>query len=47
MALEMGQRAPDFEVPSTTRDRLRLSDALAESPGGLIVAFFPLAFTGG
>lgn len=47
MALEVGRKAPGFEVPSTTREPFRLADALAESPGGLVIAFFPLAFTGG
>jgi len=45
--LTAGATAPLFELPATSGDTYRLADALAASPGGVIVAFFPLAFTPG
>lgn len=45
--LTVGAAAPVFELPATSGDTYRLSEALAASPGGVIIAFFPLAFTPG
>jgi len=51
MPVQVGDRAPDFELPSRyvrderRYDTLRLSDALGERP--VLLQFFPSPFTGG
>ena len=49
--LEVGEKAPDFEIPSTVAGQpgthtVRIS-ALIEQGKTVVVAFFPKAFTGG
>ena len=49
--LEVGERAPDFEIPSTLpglsgRNIVQIS-ALLEQGQTVVLAFFPRAFTGG
>ncbi|WP_162179950.1 redoxin domain-containing protein [Bryobacter aggregatus] len=44
--LKVGDTAPDFKVPTTTASKsFQLSDYKGKS--GVVVAFFPAAFTGG
>ncbi|MCC7105699.1 MAG: redoxin domain-containing protein [Chloroflexi bacterium] len=50
MPLEVGRPAPDFEAKAAlgaakVGDNVRLSDILKEKH--VVLAFFPLAFTGG
>lgn len=51
MSLQVGDRAPDFEaraaggVAAKVGDVVRLSDILKDK--SVVLAFFPLAFTGG
>jgi peroxiredoxin len=47
MAVLVGTKAPEFELPVTTGSTFSLFGTLSASPGGVIVAFFPLAFTPG
>lgn len=47
LQLGPGAKAPDFDLQVTTGGAVRLADALVASPGGVIVAFYPLAFTPG
>jgi len=42
--LKVGDKAPDFELPSTT-GKFKLSDYHGKK--AVVVAFFPAAFTGG
>jgi len=49
--LEVGERAPDFEIPSTLpglsgRNIVQIA-ALNEQGNTVVLAFFPKAFTGG
>ena len=43
--LKVGDKAPDFTLPSTTGDPITLSDYLGKNT--VVVGFFPAAFTGG
>ena len=43
--LKVGDRAPDFTLPSTTGEKFHLADHLGKST--IVLAFFPAAFTGG
>jgi peroxiredoxin len=42
MALKVGQRAPDFRLPSHTGKPVELSDFRGKN---VVLAFFPLAWT--
>ncbi len=44
-ALEVGEKAPDFSLPSSDGSTYSLSQFLGEKP--VVIAFFPKAFTGG
>ncbi|OFE12823.1 hypothetical protein PHACT_06455 [Pseudohongiella acticola] len=44
-ALEVGDKAPEFELQASDGNTYRLSDFVGEKP--VILAFFPAAFTGG
>lgn len=43
--LKVGDMAPDFSVPTTQGKAFKLSDYKGKN--GVVVAFFPAAFTGG
>jgi peroxiredoxin len=43
--LKVGDEAPDFTVPTTMGKPFKLSDYKGKN--GVVVAFFPAAFTGG
>ena len=43
--LKVGDKAPDFTLPSTEGGKVTLSQMLTKGP--VIVAFFPKAFTPG
>ncbi len=43
--LKVGDDAPDFSVPTTMGKPFKLSDFKGKN--GVVVAFFPAAFTGG
>ena len=43
--LKVGDEAPDFSVPTTMGKPFKLSDYKGKN--GVVVAFFPAAFTGG
>ena len=43
--LKVGDKAPDFTLPSTEGGRVHLADYIGKST--VVVAFFPAAFTGG
>jgi thioredoxin-dependent peroxiredoxin len=43
--LKVGDSAPDFSVPTTQGKTFKLSDYKGKN--GVVVAFFPAAFTGG
>jgi peroxiredoxin len=43
--LQVGQKAPDFKLTATMKDKISLSDYF--SLKNVLVAFFPLAFTPG
>ncbi len=43
--LKVGDEAPDFTLPSTTGDKVTLSSFRGKK--GVVLAFFPAAFTGG
>jgi peroxiredoxin len=44
--LEVGQRAPDFEVPSTGGEQFHLADAV-KTHRATVIAFYVLDFTPG
>ena len=44
MSVEIGDEAPDFELPSHTGDTVRLSDLRGKKPVALV--FYPFTFTG-
>lgn len=43
--LKVGDEAPDFTLPSTTGQTVKLSDFRGKK--NVVLAFFPAAFTGG
>jgi hypothetical protein len=43
--LKVGEKAPDFTLPSTEGGTVHLADYLGKST--VVLAFFPAAFTGG
>ncbi len=43
--LKVGDKAPDFTLPSTDGGTVHLSSLFGSSP--IVLAFFPAAFTGG
>jgi peroxiredoxin len=43
--LKVGDKAPDFTLPSTDGGTLHLADLIGKST--IVLAFFPAAFTGG
>jgi len=43
--LKVGDKAPDFTLPSTQGGKVHLADVLGQ--GTVVVALFPAAFTGG
>ena len=43
--LKVGDEAPDFTLPSTTGQQVKLSDFRGKK--NVVLAFFPAAFTGG
>ena len=45
MAVEVGDKAPEFELPDGRGNTVVLKDKLDSK--ALILAFYPLAFTGG
>ena len=45
VTLKVGDKAPDFTLPSTEGGTVHLSDYIGK--GTVVVAFFPAAFTGG
>ncbi len=45
LALEVGDRAPDFTLPGSDGNTYSLSQFAGEKP--VVIAFFPKAFTGG
>jgi mycoredoxin-dependent peroxiredoxin len=44
MPLEVGQEAPDFELPDQHRQPVRLSDYKGKK--NVVIVFYPLSFTG-
>ena len=44
MSAETGVKAPDFELTSNSGDKIKLSTEVSKGP--VVLAFFPLAFTG-
>jgi len=45
MALEEGDKAPDFSLPASDGQTYSLSQFAGDKP--VVIAFFPKAFTGG
>jgi peroxiredoxin Q/BCP len=45
LALEVGEKAPDFQLQASDGMTYSLSQFLGEKP--VVIAFFPKAFTGG
>jgi peroxiredoxin len=43
MTVEVGDRAPDFELPSHHGNKVKLSDFRGET--NVFIAFYPLAWT--
>lgn len=46
IVLDVGDKAPDFDLPDSAGGRTRLTELL-KGRGGAVVYFFPKAFTGG
>ena len=44
MTVEIGDEAPDFELPDQNRQKVRLSDLRGRK--NVVVVFYPMAFTG-
>ncbi len=44
--IEAGEAAPDFTLLDQHRNEWKLSDKLAQSDKGVVLCFYPLAFTG-
>jgi len=44
MALEVGQQAPDFDLPDQNRNRVKLSDFRGKD--NVVLVFYPFSFTG-
>jgi peroxiredoxin (alkyl hydroperoxide reductase subunit C) len=44
MAIEVGQEAPDFDLPDHRRNRVKLSDFRGKS--NVVLVFYPFTFTG-
>jgi peroxiredoxin len=44
MALQVGDKAPDFSLPATTAERISLADFVGKQP--VVVFFYLYAFTG-
>ena len=44
MTLDIGQDAPDFELPDQTRTKIKLSDFRGKE--NVVVVFYPFTFTG-
>ncbi len=45
MSVQVGDQAPDFSLPDGKGGKIGLADFLGKQP--LVLAFYPLAFTGG
>ncbi len=45
MAVQVGDKAPEFELPDGRGNTIALKDSVGDK--ALILAFYPLAFTGG
>ena len=45
LALEVGDKAPDFSLPASDGNTYSLSQYLGDKP--VVIAFFPKAFTSG
>jgi len=45
LALEVGDKAPDFSLPASDGQTYSLSQFAGDKP--VVIAFFPKAFTGG
>ena len=45
--IDVGDKAPEFELPGTGDRTYRLSDYIGEGSGGVILAFYPGDFTPG
>jgi peroxiredoxin Q/BCP len=43
--LKVGDKAPDFTLPSTQGSPVHLAELIGKTP--VVLAFFPAAFTGG
>jgi peroxiredoxin Q/BCP len=43
MALQVGDKAPDFSLPATTAERINLADFVGKKP--VVVFFYVYAFT--
>jgi peroxiredoxin len=44
MPIEVGQEAPDFELPDQNRQKIRLSDFRGKK--NVVLVFYPFTFTG-
>jgi peroxiredoxin len=44
-SLKIGDRAPDFALPATTKEKISLSDYLGKK--NIVVAFYGMNFTPG
>ena len=44
MALQVGDKAPDFSLPATTAERITFADFVGKKP--VVVFFYLYAFTG-
>jgi len=45
LALQVGDKAPDFSLPATTQETIKLADYLGKKP--VVLFFYIGAFTGG